>query len=75
MDKIKSSNENVKGISSNSFPLAEDDKHFPFYDLIDRAKETSKRVITAVQMPANLLERYGLTTAKWAKTKRIKSVY
>ncbi|GBB94825.1 hypothetical protein RclHR1_02420012 [Rhizophagus clarus] len=64
------------GISSNSFSLAEDDKHFlPFNDLIDRAKEASKRVrktenhgFAAVQMPANLLERYGLsTTAKWAK--------
>ncbi|RGB37168.1 hypothetical protein C1646_757222 [Rhizophagus diaphanus] len=65
----------ILGISSNSFPLAEDNKHFlPFYDLIDRAKEASKRVITAVhQMPANLLERYGLTAAKWAKTKRIKN--
>ncbi|PKC16713.1 Aldo/keto reductase [Rhizophagus irregularis] len=110
MDKIKSSNENVKGyqnqmldrisqsfeameeaihkgqilsygISSNSFSLAEDDKHFlPFYDLIDRAKEASKRVrktenhgFAAVQMPANLLETYGLkTAAKWAKQNGLK---
>ena|SRR5436853_823217 len=69
------------GISSNSFSVAEDDKHFlPYNDLIDRAKEASKRVrktenhgFAAVQMPANLLERYGLrTTAKWAKQNGLK---
>ncbi|PKK64369.1 hypothetical protein RhiirC2_854369 [Rhizophagus irregularis] len=63
----------ILGISSNSFPLAEDDKHFlPFYDLIDRAKEASKRVITAVQMPANLLERYGLTAVNGKKQNGLK---
>ncbi|CAG8670394.1 1960_t:CDS:2 [Funneliformis caledonium] len=110
MNKIKSSNENVKeyqkqmldrisqsfeameeaidkgqirsyGISSNSFSVPEEDKHFlPFYDLIDRAKEASKRVrgtekhgFSAVQMPGNLLERCGLnTTAIWAKNNGLK---
>jgi aryl-alcohol dehydrogenase-like predicted oxidoreductase len=71
------------GISSNSFSLPEEDKHFlPFYDLIDRAKEASKRVrktenhgFAAVQMPANLLERGGLkTTAIWAKQNGLKVI-
>ncbi|KAG9294769.1 hypothetical protein G9A89_008248 [Geosiphon pyriformis] len=69
------------GISSNSFSLKRDDKHFlPYGDLIDRAKKASRRVrgtnehgFKAVQLPGNLLEQEGLkTTAKWAKQNGLK---
>ena len=71
------------GISSNSFSVPEEDKHFlPFHDLIDRAKKASKHIrgtevhgFAAVQMPANLLERCGLqTTARWAKENGLKVI-
>nr|CAG8447997.1 14767_t:CDS:2 [Entrophospora candida] len=69
------------GISSNSFSVPPEDKHFlPFEDLIERAKNASRFVrgtekhgFAAIQLPGNLLEQYGLkTTAKWAKENGLK---
>ncbi|CAG8499108.1 632_t:CDS:2 [Ambispora gerdemannii] len=69
------------GISSNSFSVKREDKHFlPYENLIESAKKAAKKVrgvndhgFVGVQLPGNLLEQEGLkTTAKWAKENGLK---
>ncbi|CAG8501862.1 7735_t:CDS:2 [Ambispora leptoticha] len=69
------------GISSNSFSVKREDKHFlPYENLIVSAKKAAQKIrgvndhgFVGVQLPANLLEQEGLkTTAKWAKENGLK---
>ncbi|CAB4441913.1 unnamed protein product [Rhizophagus irregularis] len=82
MDKIKSSNENVKGYQnqmldriSQSFEAMEEAIHKGqiLSYASKRVRKTENHGFAAVQMPANLLETYGLkTAAKWAKQNGLK---